>query len=664
MPISRPDPVLTRLEQDAPNSERHQGIVPMSLTKQLWLAITAVTSLVFAGTFIVSTLAARHYLEEEVYVANVDNATALALSMSQMAKDPVTLDLQVSSQFDAGHYRRIRLTDPSGKVLAERINEAPAQDVPGWFLRLIPFDIRPGVAQIQDGWKQFATLSVETNTNYAYSELWRGTVRLGQWFLLAAAITGLVGSALLRFILQPLQEVVIQADAIGARRFITTREPRTTEFRSVVRAMNGLSERVHVMLTEESRRVDELRRLAQIDPLTGLLNRESFLDGVTSQLTQDKDQAAGTLGILRVAALADLNQHFGREVTDQFLQNLGQTLQQVLALHPGWLGGRLNGADYVVLAPDEVDARAVRDHLMAAGHRAADGFASQRAPDLAIGATPYTPGEPLARLLARMDSALAAAEASGQAQVLEAPAAEDFSEPTDSAGWRSLLEAALVPGQVRLGSYPVVARDGRLIHREAPARLRLEGEWQPAVRFIAWASRLGLLPKLDALVMDAALAHIASTGDALGINLSPDSIQNPAFVNLLTTRLRGQPRLAAGLWLEVPEYGAFHHLDAFRAFCLAMKSLGCHIGLEHVGPRFSRIGELHDLGLDYLKIDAAMIRGIDAHPGNQAFLRGLCMVAHTIGLAAIAEGVSSTEERRVLLELGVDGLTGPAITIA
>jgi EAL domain-containing protein (putative c-di-GMP-specific phosphodiesterase class I) len=93
-----------------------------------------------------------------------------------------------------------------------------------------------------------------------------------------------------------------------------------------------------------------------------------------------------------------------------------------------------------------------------------------------------------------------------------------------------------------------------------------------------------------------------------------------------------------------------------------VKPLGCPIGLEHVGPRFSRLGELHDLGLDYLKIDAAMVRGIDAHPGNQAFLRGLCTVAHTLGMTTIAEGVASEAEGRVLPELGVDALTGPAIT--
>lgn len=635
----------------------------MSLTKQLWMAIAAVMILVFGGAFLVSTLAAKRYLEEQVHVKNLDNATSLALSMSQMEKDPVTLELQLAAQFDTGHYRRIRLLAPSGEVLLERENPALAGDVPAWFAQLVPMDIQPGLAQVQDGWKQFATLSVESHTRYALAELWRGTQRLAAWFLIAAALTGLVGSALLRLILRPLREVVDQAEAIGGRRFITTPEPRTSEFRSVVRAMNALSGRVKTMVTEESRRVDELRRQAQLDPLSGLLNRDSFLGGVNAALANEQDQGVGTLGILRVAALAELNQRLGRTATDLLLERLGRALLQTVEAHPGWLGGRLNGADFALLAPGEVDSQNLLDHLVAAAHRAVDSPDGAPRPILSMGATPYVPGEPLARLLARMDTALAASEASGQPERRAAPTPDDFAEPTDLAGWRAVLEAALTPDQVQLGHYPVMDAQGRLLHHEAPARLRLGGQWLPAGRFVAWAARLGKMQVLDALVVDAALAQIGRTGKALGVNLSPESILDPIFTTHLAARLRQQPHLAGALWLEIPEYGAFHHLETFRAFCLALKPLGCHIGLEHVGPRFSRIGDLHDVGLDYLKIDAAMIRGIDSHPGNQAFLRGLCMVAHSMGLTAIAEGVTTEAERRILPDLGMDGLTGPIITL-
>ena len=59
----------------------------MSLTKQLWLAIGLVMAIAFGGSMLVSVLSARHYLQQQLQVKNIDNATSLALALSQLDKD-------------------------------------------------------------------------------------------------------------------------------------------------------------------------------------------------------------------------------------------------------------------------------------------------------------------------------------------------------------------------------------------------------------------------------------------------------------------------------------------------------------------------------------------------------------------------------------------------
>ena len=95
--------------------------------------------------------------------------------------------------------------------------------------------------------------------------------------------------------------------------------------------------------------------------------------------------------------------------------------------------------------------------------------------------------------------------------------------------------------------------------------------------------------------------------------------------------------------------------------CRELKPSGCRIGLEHFGHEFSQIGQWHDLGLDFLKIDASFVRGLDTNPGNAIFLKGLCGIAHGIGLQVLAEGVASDAELAALKALGFDGATGPAV---
>jgi EAL domain-containing protein (putative c-di-GMP-specific phosphodiesterase class I) len=94
-----------------------------------------------------------------------------------------------------------------------------------------------------------------------------------------------------------------------------------------------------------------------------------------------------------------------------------------------------------------------------------------------------------------------------------------------------------------------------------------------------------------------------------------------------------------------------------------LKRHHCSVGVEHFGRQFSQIGQLHDLGLDYIKVDASFVRGLDANPGNQMFLKGLSSIAHNIGIQAIGEGVTTAAEFAALGEVGFDGATGPAVKV-
>ena len=633
----------------------------MSLIRQLWIAIIIVMSLAFGGSLVVSTLSARHYLEQQLYVKNVDNATSLALSLSQMPKDDVTVELQVAAQFDAGHYRLIRLTAPSGDIIVERAYDGGLTGAPEWFARLIPIDARAGIAQVQDGWHQYGTLTLESHSRYAYESLWTGTLQLLLWFFIGATLTGLLGTVLLKRITRPLDRVVEQAEAIGGRRFVTTDEPRTTEFRSVVRAMNLLSERVRAMLAEESQRLEKLRQQAQHDDLTGLLDRRQFMNLVDAALTRDDATTGGTLAMTRLGSLGALNQQLGRTDTDRLLCDIAAGFAAVAETHAGWEAGRLNATDFALLAVGDDDADQVAQLLARQLDAVHDHWRERTSLALPIGAAAYMANEDRAILLARADAALAAAELAGERAIHIARPKGYRPLHTDLHDWRRTILGAIDEHGIRLAAYPVVDSAGRLLHREAPMRLFIDGTWQSAGYFMPQAARLGLLPELDRAVLETAIAQVDREQRELGINLSVESLRDAGFRGSLFEQLQAHPEAANRLWIELPEYDVVRNLGEFRALCLALKPLGCRIGIEHVGRHFSRIGELHELGLDYVKTDASLTRGIESNGGNQNFLRGLCTVTHAIGLIVIAEGVCSDSERETLIGLGVDAFTGPGV---
>lgn len=634
----------------------------MSLFRQLWLAVIASTLIAFAGSFVASMLTARHYLEAQLAIKNNDNASSLALSLSQLAKDPVTIELQVAAVYDSGQYATVRLIDPEGKVMIDKTSPALDDDVPAWFVRLFPIASQPGRAQVSSGWNQFGTVELISHSQFAYRELWNGAIKLLLWFIVGGGVMGLLGMQLLGRIKRPLDAVVGQAQAISERRFLSIAEPATPELKSVASAMNAMVDRLKTMFAEEAARLEKLRREATLDNLTGLANRAFFLNQLDAALSDDDAAPTGSLLMLRLADLAGVNRRAGRETADELLRRLGATLQELAGSRPGAAAARLNGADFALLLPGNQDPTPAADKLLNTLRDlvSAGMIDGERVGHVASGV--YLHGQSIGSLLSRLDAALATAETQSGLAWCRAESNNEQRAITN-ADWKKLLDGAIETQRLRLIEFPVAGSGGQLLHLECPLRLQASegGEWLAAGSFMPMASRLAMTTELDLAATRLALERIAAGAAAVAVNLSGESILDASFRQRLQSQIAARKELAPRLWLEVSEIGAFQHFAEFQSFCNDLRPLGCRLGIEHFGRQFSEIGRLNDIGLDYLKVDGSFVRALDSQPGNQAFLKGLCSIAHNIGLTVIAEGVQTAEELATLPGLGFDGATGPAV---
>ena len=635
----------------------------MSLIKQLWIAIIVMLLLALGGSFAISILSAKSYLEEQLRIKNMDNANTLALSMSQMEKDPVTFELLVSAQFDTGHYEVISLIDPEKNILVSRRYEEITTDaqsitVPTWFTKLVNFDAAPGIAQVQDGWKQYGTLVVKSHSRYAWQALWKSTSQLLTWFVVAAVISGLVGTIILKFISSPLNTVIKQAEAIGERRFVTSDEPKTTEFQRLVRAMNALSQSVKTMLEKETLQLEKLRRESQLDSLTELPNRNHFLNLLESKLNRDDSDSSGVIAIIRFLNLAELNNHLGRASADHALLQIAGVLHQFVGRYSGSYAGRLNGSDFMLVISNNPSAESIGAELSEHINSQLSGENLNNI-QLPIAVCTYTSGEKRNELLHKLDGALAQAELKGNRAVVIVNTQQPLAH-RNLADWREAINNALQMKRIQLAHFPVRNPSGDILHYEAPVRLLLDDDWQPAGYFMPWAARLGIMPAIDLEVIRTAIAALEKN-TAIAINISADSLCNAMFREDALALINQSLAKAKDLWIEFPESCALRHMAELRSFTNSLRILGCHVGLEHVGLEFTKIRELQDIGLHYLKIDGAIVRDINNNTGNQNFLSGLCKIGHSLGMQMIAEGVHSNAEKEKLLQLDIDGFTGPAV---
>ncbi|WP_293776082.1 EAL domain-containing protein [uncultured Oxalicibacterium sp.] len=635
----------------------------MSMYRQLWLALILSTALALIGGFLASTLSARTYLEEQLRLKNNDTATALALSLSRGGVDTIEMELATAALFDSGYFQSIRIVGPRGEMLVERTAGDLDAGAPAWFIHTLPISAPAGQASISDGWKQLGTVQVTSQHAFVYRTLWSSTQQLALALLLAGLVGAYLSTLILRRIKKPLDKVVEQARAISDRRFLTTPEPKVPELRQLVAAMNSSVMRLKSMFDEETVRLDQLKREANHDALTGLLNRTRFMAGLKAFLDVDEGHR-GHLLLIRIAHLADINRKLGRESTDALLQRIGTTIDHFCAPLPGALSARLNGADFAIMLPDAWDARTKADELL----QQLVATASVYVPDQAIafiGIGSFQQGEMLGTLLERVDHALAKVEATNTNGIHESTTVGMESLPSNAEEWSKTLNEAIQHGRTKLALFPVLDNHNQVVHRESALRIQISDgvEWLPAGRFLWIAERLGMTGVLDLIAVRHGLEELARDQalPGLAINLSGESLHDATFLQNIKALLHKHPLASQRLLLEIPEYGVLAHLAAFRRFCSDIAQHGCRVGIEHFGRQFSQIGKLHELEFHYLKVDASFIRELDTNASNHAFLKGMINIVHLIDLQIFAEGVSTEAELSILRTLDFDGATGPAV---
>ena len=632
----------------------------MSLIKQLWIAIIVIVLLAFGSSFFISAYQTKNYLVEQLQVKNIDNATGMALTLSQMDKDLTTMELMLSAQFDTGYYRRIALKDIGGNVLVEFALTPQKVDAPNWFVALLNFDIKPGIAQIQDSWQRFGTIELESQSDYSVVALWQITKDLATGFVILAMFCGLAGSILLNRVRKPLNQVVTHAEALGNRQFITTDEPATFELKRLVAAMNRLTGRVRYMLEQEQKQLDRLQRQYELDNVTGAFNREYCASWLEGYFNNKERSEPCCVFMLRVIDLQAINLRLGRSDTDVWLKRVVDAMRQ----HQGVrLVSRLNGSDFFVVFDQlESTAELCQQLVTLLNTACLIEPADPTAPILVVGIS-LDAVSSRQQTLSQLDAMLVDVESKPPLQSKILYQAQGYDALGDATDWLKALKQAIHSNDIMSQLYPVQLRNGTIMHHEAMLRMQINAEWVSAGQILGWARRYQFISHLDIAMVKRAVSQLKDDSELkLAVNISDLTFTNaPAHYEILKLLQSVPQAVCKRLSMEFDEALVVKHQILFISFVSALKALSVEVGLQKCGFAINEIKDIEQLGIDYLKIDAAIVLRYKSTDTAQ-LLAGLIKLAHTLSLKVVAEGVTSPKDVDGLLALGFDGLTGPGIS--
>jgi len=624
---------------------------PISLKTLLILLLLPLFLLMGAVLYATNLGHTRDFLQRQLGNHAQDGATALALRLSTSfaAGDMAAVASAVDALYDSGYYRTIVLERAGGGVLLHRSEPLRVEDVPRWFMALLPMATPEGRAEVTTGWRRVAQVRMASHPGYAYVQLWQSARSTLLWTLGFCAATALLLIWVLNRALGPLAAMERLALRVAEGRFERLGKPAgIRELDHIGAALNRMSAAVERMLGDKTRLIEQLQRDLHHDPDTGLANRAYFQSMLDNALGGG---SARGLVLLQVSGLTDLNARQGREAGDRLVKTVGMAVETTARRHDA-AAARLNGSQFALLLEDCDDA--TLDHvagaLLQAVEQAAREQGSGDACAFHAGTAPVEGGD-ASTLLARADAALRDARLGPSGSFRQgrdaAPAREAM---------RRLLQEAVGDIRLELAWQPLVrCADRGLEYHEALARLAdHQGRLLPAGNFIALAEEEGLVTTLDRHILSAAWASLGAERErAGGVNVSGLSLASPDFV----AWLRGFVDEPGRLYLECTLGRAAATPSALEALA-GLKLAGFRIVLDRFVPSAAALEQMAELMPDWVKVEGGLCRHARAHAGTRVLLRSLCEYAHELGIRVAATGVEREEDVSLLQGLGLDAAQG------
>jgi diguanylate cyclase (GGDEF)-like protein len=417
---------------------------------------------------------------------------------------------------------------------------------------------------------------------------------------------------------------------------------------------------VHARLGFQQRKsAAQIRYLARNDALTGLPNRQAFIEALDDMLARDAAHDRETaVMLIDIDRFMQVNDALGQEGGDHVLSAVAERLATGCN---GGMVARLGGDTFgVIISSDAatIEAERVGGRILDLLSETVEWRSDRVQPLSSVGAVVSpTDGRETSQLLRRADIARYAAKAAGGNRM------HFFNDRMgrqyeDRLLLQRTIDAAIAAESFRLEYQPIIdLRSGRLSGFEALIRMAsARGEEISPAIFIPAAEHTGAIEVIGRWALMHACRFAADWPHHLeiAVNLSPVQFESEAIVSDIATALSESRLAPERLEIEVTEGVLLRDSPVIRERLRALQALGVRVVLDDFGTGYSSLGYLWQFPFDKLKIDQSFIRAIDRNPRARGVLRTIIALGRTLGLPVTAEGIETENEAAFVRKLRCD----------
>jgi diguanylate cyclase (GGDEF)-like protein/PAS domain S-box-containing protein len=420
-------------------------------------------------------------------------------------------------------------------------------------------------------------------------------------------------------------------------------------------------------VTERRALRERLAYAAIHDPLTGLPNRELFMDRLEVALRRAV-RSGGQVAVifLDLDRFKLINDSLGHDVGDEVLGAVGDRLNSVMRASDTL--ARFGGDEFTVMCDevdDESDALEVAQRMMMAMGQPLTLQSGEVFVSLSIGIALSSTGETGPVVLRNADIAMYRAKERGPSRI-ELYRADDEHNVVSRLRTSNELHRALERHELELHYQPFVD-----LHTETLVGMEALVRWQHPTRglllpgeFISLAEDGGLILPLGIWVLNEACRQAAAwharrseAGEDnarlnVSVNVSAVQLADPGFTDQVAEAIGESGIDPDRLWLEITESTLMRDADEAVVVLQALRDLGLHLEIDDFGTGYSSLSYLQRFPVECLKIDRSFVAELDQRSDDGAIVKAIIGLGDSLGLPIIAEGVERRSQVERLQTLG------------
>lgn len=405
----------------------------------------------------------------------------------------------------------------------------------------------------------------------------------------------------------------------------------------------------------------DLEYYATRDPLTNLYNQRVFWELLENEMQRSvRHGKKFSLLVADTDNFKSINDSYGHGFGDIFLQETANRLRT--AIRDEDLLFRYGGDEFAIILPDtglkgaEMVANRILELVSALVVEGPDG--SRVTGSVSIGAATYPDhAGAIKDLFLFADNMMYRAKADGKGRFV-LPTAQDVVEVFRTLGERSMLILNAVETRGVTPFYqPIInVALGSVEAVEVLSRIRLDdGTFVAAEEYVAIAEKMGVMHKLDYILIEKALAAVEENGYAgyVFLNMSPRALVLNDFVAEMR-QIVGKFKVDPGrIVFEITERETIKNMAVLEHFIQTLRSEGFKLAIDDFGSGFSSFHYVKRFPIDFLKIEGDFILGMKASDKDRALVRSMVTLARDLKIRTVAEYV---EDEAVLDQVRRQGI--------